>query len=221
MVAARPGPYNRLSASKPMVKTGEMPDPEPRKTMTFETATELGKWLEAHHARETELWVKIYKRGSGIPSVTWNDVVMETLCWGWIDGVKKSLGEDAYLQRITPRKPRSTWSKTNARHVERLIEEGRMQEAGLVHVRAAKADGRWDAAYGSSREMEVPADFLTALENEPQAKQFFETLGKSSRYVIAYGLATAKRPETRSRRLRKFLDMLARQEKPDFFKKRT
>lgn len=135
--------------------------------------------------------------------------------------MKKSLGDQAYLQRITPRKARSTWSKRNTEHVERLISEGRMQEPGLLHVRAAKADGRWENAYLPASKMEVPADFLAALESTPKAKTFFETLNKSNKYAISYGLVTAKRPETRERRFKKFIDMLIREEKPGFgFKKK-
>ncbi len=193
--------------------------PDASKIMTFKSPKDLSKWLQANHANESELWVKIFKKRSGIPSVTWNEVVIEALCWGWIDGVKKSLDDQAYLQRITPRKIRSNWSKRNTEHVERLIIEGRMEEPGLMHVRAAKADGRWENAYAVS-EMKVPADFLAALENRPKAKQFYETLTKSNRYAIAYGLKSAKKPETRQRRFNKFMDMLIREEKPGFgFKK--
>ena len=190
-----------------------MPEEGTPKMMTFKSPEELSKWLQANHATESELLIKMFKKGTGIPSVTWDDVVIESLCWGWIDGVKKSLDAQAYLQRITPRKTRSNWSKRNTEHVDRLITEGRMKESGLVHVRAAKADGRWENAYVVS-EMEVPADFLAALESNPKVKQFFETLTKSSRYVIAYGLTSAKKPETRQRRFAKFIDMLVREEKP-------
>ena len=190
-----------------------MPEPNPKRIMTFATPKDLGQWLKVHHATESELWVKIFKKKTGIPSVTWDDVVIEVLCWGWIDGVKKSLDEQAYLQRVTPRKAHSSWSKRNREHVERLIHQGRMTESGLVHVRAAKADGRWENAYRVS-EMRVPADFLAALESEPKAKHFFETLNTSNRYVIAYRLTSAKRPETRQRRFAQFIDTLARQEKP-------
>ena len=190
-----------------------MPEPVPAKIMTFTSPKELAQWLQVNHAIESELWVKVFKIKSGIPSVTWDDIVIETLRWGWIDGVKKSIDEQAYLQRVTPRKARSNWSKRNTEHVERLIKEGRMMEFGLVHVRAAKADGRWESAYRVS-EIKVPADFLAALDNKPQAKQFFETLTKSSHYVIAYGLTSAKKPETRQRRFAKFIGMLTREEKP-------
>lgn len=190
-----------------------MPEPDPLGIMTFATPKALGEWLKMNHAIESELWVKIFKKNTGIQSVTWNDVVIEILCWGWIDGVKKSIDDQAYLQRITPRTARSNWSKRNTEHVERLISEDRMNESGLVHVRAAKADGRWENAYVVSK-MEVPADFLAALEKKPRVKQFFETLDKSSRYVIAYGLTGAKKAETRQRRFTKYMTMLAHEEKP-------
>ena len=192
-----------------------MPKPDASKTMTFKSPKELSKWLQANHATESELLIKMFKKGSGIPSVSWNEVVIESLCWGWIDGVKKWLDDQAYLQRITARKARSNWSKRNTEHVDRLIIEGRMKEPGLVHVRAAKEDGRWKNAYTAS-EMNVPADFLAALESMPKAKQFYETLTKSNRYAIAYGLESAKKPETRQRRFKKLMDKLIRKDQPDF-----
>lgn len=182
--------------------------------LSFESSEALSQWLEANHANESELLVKIFKKDSGISSVSWNDVVIECLCWGWIDGVKKSLDAQSYVQRITPRKARSNWSKRNTEHVERLIEEGRMQEVGLVHVSAAKADGRWEAAYRVS-EITVPEDFLTALEDKLEAKAFYATLTKSNRYVIALGLTSAKKPETRQKRFTQYLGMLVREEKPN------
>jgi uncharacterized protein YdeI (YjbR/CyaY-like superfamily) len=201
-------------------KPTEMPEPNPKKILAFATPKHLNQWLKKNHAIETELWVKILKKETGQPSVTWNDVVLETLCWGWIDGVKKSLDESAYLQRITPRKAKGTWSKKNTEHVAKLIEEGRMQPAGLVHVEAAKADGRWESAYAPPSEMTIPADFITALNQKPKAKKFYNTLKKSSLYVIAYSLSTAKKPETRQRRFDKFIDLLLREETPNFgFKK--
>jgi len=191
----------------------QMPEPEPSRIMTFVTPENLGEWLKDNHATKSELWVKIFKINSGVQSVTWNEVVIESLCWGWIDGIKKSIDDQAYFQRITPRTSRSNWSKRNTLHVEHLISEGRMKESGHVHVRAAKADGRWENAYVVSK-MEVPEDFLVALENQASAKQFFETLNKSSRYVIAYGLTSAKKPETRRRRFIKYMTMLVHKEKP-------
>ena len=190
-----------------------MQDPDEKKIMAFKSPKDLSEWLQVNHAVERELWVKIFKKGSGVPSVNWDEVVIETLCWGWIDGIKKSLDELAYLQRITPRKIRSNWSKRNTEHVERLIAEGRMEEPGLVHVRAAKTDGRWESAYVVS-EMKVPADFLAALDDRPKVRRFYETLSKSSRYTIAHGLESAKKRETRQRRFQKFMEMLTRKEKP-------
>ncbi|MFY0663890.1 MAG: YdeI/OmpD-associated family protein [Natronospirillum sp.] len=190
-----------------------MPEADPVKIMAFAEPKDLGRWLMAHHATENELWVKIFKKSTGISSVTWDDVVIESLCWGWIDGVKKSLDEHTYIQRITPRKARSSWSKRNKEHAEALMSEGRMKNPGLVHVRSAQADGRWENANVAS-DVKVPSDFLVALEGKPKAEQFFKTLTKSSRYVIAHGLTSAKKPETRQRRFAKFMDMLVNEEKP-------
>lgn len=135
--------------------------------MVFASPKDLSIWLKANHATESELWVKIFKKRAGVPSVSWHEVVIETLCWGWIDGVKKSLDDQTYIQRITPRKARSSWSKKNAEHVERLTIGGRMEKPGLAHGRAAKADGPWESAYFPSSEMKVPADFLAALKSRP------------------------------------------------------
>ena len=193
-----------------------MPEPDLTKTMPFASSEDLRNWLKENHENESELWIKVFKKKSGVPSVSWNDIVTETLCWGWIDGVKKSLDDQAYLQRITPRKARSSWSKRNTEHVDRLIAEGRMEEPGLAQVKAAKVDGRWEDAYPPPSEAEVPADFVAALESKPKAKRFFQTLNKSSKYAITYSLTTAKKPETRQRRFDKFMDMLDREEKPGF-----
>lgn len=190
-----------------------MPELSQLKAKSFSSPESLADWLRLNHATKSELWVKIFKKGSAIPSVTWNELVIEALCWGWIDGVKKSLDDQAYLQRITPRTTRSNWSKRNTEHVERLIKENRMQAAGLVHVHAAKADGRWANAYVVS-EMHVPDDFIAALDNQPQAKQFYASLTKSSRYVIAHGLTSAKKPETRIKRFNKYMNMLLQAEVP-------
>ncbi|MFT2090132.1 YdeI/OmpD-associated family protein [Paraglaciecola sp. 2405UD69-4] len=190
-----------------------MPAPNPSKIKAFATPEALNNWLKQHHQSETELWVKIFKKHTKLQSVTWDDVVIEALCWGWIDGIKKSLDEQSYLQRITPRLPRSNWSKRNTEHVEHLIATERMMEPGMVHVRAAKADGRWEEAYVVSK-MEVPADFIAALDTQPNAKRFYATLNKSHRNTIAYSLTSAKKPETRHKRFTKFITMLTNKEKP-------
>lgn len=189
-----------------------MPEPRPQRISTFAMPQDLGNWLRTNHATSPELWVKIYKKDSGIPSVDWNDVVIEALCWGWIDGIKKSLDGEAYLQRITPRKPGGLWSKRNRDHVLRLVAEGRMEGPGLVEVRLAQADGRWDRAYVASQ-TPVPPDFLEAVEARPEAQVTFAELNKTQRLALARGLAV-KRPETRQRRFDEFLAALARGEKP-------
>ena len=188
-----------------------MPEAEQDKILAFETPSDLGKWLEANHSRESELWVKIFKKQSKVSSVTWDEVVVESLCWGWIDGVKKSIDDQSYMQRITPRKARSNWSKRNRGHVERLLDQGRMKEPGLIQVTAARIDGRWERAYSAS-EMMIPSDFIDSLDSHPKAKKFFSTLTKSSRYVIALGLTSAKKPETRQKRFDKYMDMLINEE---------
>lgn len=198
-----------------------MPEPDPARIKDFASSQKLNRWLAANHDSADELWVKVHKVNTGTPSVTWGEIVIETLCWGWIDGVKKSLGDEAYLQRITPRKTRSSWSKRNREHAERLIDEGRMEPPGMVQVEAAKKDGRWKNAYAPASEMKIPDDFLAAVKRKPKAQKCFEECNKTNRYAIAYGLTTCKRPETRQRRFDKFLGMLNRGEKPDFgFKKK-
>ncbi len=155
----------------------------------------------------------MFKKSSGQKTINWNEAVVEALCWGWIDGVRKPFDDQAFLQRFTPRRKGSSWSKRNREHVERLIAEGRLQEAGLEHVRAAQSDGRWEAAYDPASEMTVPDDFLAALVERPKAKAFFETLNRQNLYAITYRLQTAKKPETRHKRFEKLLAMLDNGEK--------
>ncbi len=185
----------------------------PTDYLAFATLDDLSAWLGAHHATSRELWVRIYKKQSGTPSVTWDDCVIAGLTWGWIDGQKQSLDDASFLQRLTPRRPGSNWSKKNCEHVERLIAEGLMQPAGLAHVEAAKADGRWDSAYAGSSDMVIPADFLAELEKNPTAKAFYDTLGRTSLFSIYHRLHTAKRQETRQKRMEAILQKLGRQEK--------
>lgn len=182
--------------------------------IAFPDQAALEKWLADNHDTKTELWVKLYKKASGIPSVTWEDCVVVALAWGWIDGVKNALDDTAWLQRLTPRKPRSNWSKKNVEHAERLIAAGKMQPAGMAQVEAARADGRWDAAYAASSEMEIPKDFLDALKKDKTAKATFDTLAKSYLFAIYYRLHSAKRPETRAKRKAEMLERLSRGEKP-------
>ncbi|MBK7538166.1 MAG: YdeI/OmpD-associated family protein [Myxococcales bacterium] len=178
----------------------------------FETPADLEAWLAAHHASEPELWVRIFKKHSKVPTVTWNDCVVAALVWGWIDGQKGSLDDVSFLQRLTPRRPQSSWSKRNREHAERLIAEGRMQPAGLALVEAARQSGRWDSAYSGSAEMVIPDDFLAALQRDPAASAFFETLDRRNLYVIYHRLQTAKRADTRGKRIAAIVARLARGE---------
>ena len=184
----------------------------------FETPECFYEWLRLNHNTETELWLKIYKKASGIQSIDWSEAVKMALCWGWIDGIKKSVDGDSYTQRFTPRRAKSIWSKRNTEHVEALIEQGLMQPAGLTHVEAAKADGRWQAAYSISDGLVMPEDFLAAVEASTDingnTKEFFDSLSKSGRNIIAYGLTSAKKAETRKKRFDKFLAMLEDNIKP-------
>jgi uncharacterized protein YdeI (YjbR/CyaY-like superfamily) len=190
-----------------------VPEPDKTRIQAFEDSAAFWAWLERNHASEPEIWMKIYKKGSGQKTISWNEAVVEALCWGWIDGIKKPLDDQAYLQRFTPRQKGSNWSKRNREHVERLMAAGRMLEPGLIHVRAAQADGRWEAAYAPASEMTMPEDFMAALERRPSAKAFFETLNRQNLYAIAYRLQTARKPETRQQRFDHFLTILEKGEK--------
>ncbi len=185
-----------------------MPSPTPETTASFSDSAALRDWFALNATTQTELWVHIYKTGTGIPSVTWEDCVLAALSYGWIDSVGKSLGSEAWVQRLTPRKRKSPWSKRNRAHVEWLIASGHMTDAGLAEVHAAQADGRWDAAYAGPAQMEIPADFIAALQDHPKAAEMFVTLNKQNLYAIYYRLHTAKTPETRARRMAKLIATL-------------
>ena len=179
------------------------------KTRSFETPDQLEKWLKLNHATEQELWVRIFKKDSGTPSVTWNDCVVAAIAWGWIDGHRKSLDEVSFLQRLTPRRAQSNWSTRNREHAERLIAERRMQPSGLAHVEAARQDGRWEQTYSGSADMVIPDDFLEELQKSPAAKRFYATLDRRNLYAIYYRLQTCKRVETRKKRIAAMLAQLA------------
>lgn len=169
-------------------------------------------WLERNHASEREVWLRIAKKGSRAVTVSRAEALEVALCYGWIDGQALSQDEDYWLQRFTPRTPRSKWSKINCEAAEALIRAGRMKPAGLAAVEAAKADGRWDAAYHPPSTIEVPQDLLDRLKENPEAAAFFSVLDGRNRYAILYRIHEAKKPETRARRIEKFVDMLARGE---------
>lgn len=187
----------------------------------FKSAKAFEAWLKRNHAVSEGLWLKIAKRGANEPSVTYPEAVEIALCWGWIDGQKKSLDDQHYLQRFTPRRARSVWSRINVNKVQALIEAGRMQPAGHAQIDAAKADGRWARAYDGARTSTVPEDLQAALEAEPAAKAFFATINASNRYAILWRIQTAARAETRARRIAQLVEMLARGETIHIFKPRT
>jgi uncharacterized protein YdeI (YjbR/CyaY-like superfamily) len=184
-----------------MKPTQELP------TKTFASADTWDKWLAKHHTTDG-VWIQMAKKSSGIPSVDWDEAVDVALCHGWIDGQRNSLDEKYFLQKYTPRRARSIWSKRNIEKIKRLTAEGRMRPAGLAEVERAKKDGRWDAAYGSSSEMVVPEDFLKALKKNKKAQAGFDALKAAGRFAIAFRLHTAKKPETRARRFEAMLAML-------------
>jgi uncharacterized protein YdeI (YjbR/CyaY-like superfamily) len=179
----------------------------------FRTRAAWQKWLERHHGVDTGVWMKFAKKGTGVTTVTYAEALEVALCFGWIDAQVKRLDETYYLQRFTPRRTRSKWSKINRESATRLIESGMMRPPGLAEVERAKADGRWDAAYDSPASAGVPEDFERALARSKKAREFFATLSSANRYAILYRIQDAKRPETRARRIKQLVEMLARGEK--------
>ena len=186
-----------------------MPDPIP-----FATSADWSDWLAAH-PDATEVWVLYHRKGSGVPSIDWEQAVVEALAHGWIDGIRTTVNETQWMQRYTPRKPRSIWSAKNVATAERLIAEGRMTLADLAAVKAGQASGQWAVAYsGGGEGAQVPQDFLNALALAPQAaRDTYATFDSRNRYAIYHRLTTAKRPETRAKRITDFVDLLARGER--------
>lgn len=176
--------------------------------LSFATPGELEAWLSEHAEDSDGIWLKFAKKGSGIRSVVYPEALETALCHGWIDGQVKRLDEDHYLQRFTPRRARSKWSKRNRKMAERLIAEGRMRPAGLAEVERAQRDGRWEEAYDSPSTATVPADFQVALDAEPAAAEFFSGLGSTKRYPFLYRIQDAKRPETRAKRIAEYVELL-------------
>ena len=189
-----------------------MPMPDDLPIQHFKDQKAWEEWLIAN-ADGKGIWLQIAKKDSGIASVNYAQALEVALCHGWIDGQKRGYDERFFLQRFTPRRPRSLWSKINIGHVERLIAAGRMQSGGLREVEAAKADGRWEAAYRSFSDMDVPAELAAALKKNKKAKAFFDQLDRTNRYSFCWRVHTAKKPETRIARAEKFVEMLAKGEK--------
>jgi uncharacterized protein YdeI (YjbR/CyaY-like superfamily) len=181
-------------------------------SLPFKTPCAFAAWLKKNHAQAPGLWLKIAKGGAA-PSITYAEALDEALCYGWIDGQKKPFDDAWWLQKFTPRGPRSIWSQVNRDKAQALIAAARMQPAGLAAIEAAKKNGRWEAAYASARTAELPADFVAELDRRPQAKAFYNTLNSANRYAIKFRLQNAKKPETRARRMQQYLELLEKSEK--------
>jgi uncharacterized protein YdeI (YjbR/CyaY-like superfamily) len=189
--------------------------PDPEKIKSFRTVAAFESWLRKNHERETELWLRIYKTGSGEPTITAAQALDVVLCWGWIDGIRKALDERSFLQRYTPRRPKSIWSQINREHVARLTAAGRMTPYGQRQVDAAKADGRWDAAYApirSATTSTIPDDLRTAIEASPRARKTFQTLGRQNLFALTFRTNNMKTPAGRARKIAALVAMLARGE---------
>jgi uncharacterized protein YdeI (YjbR/CyaY-like superfamily) len=179
----------------------------------FASKAKWANWLAKQHDRSTGVWLKLAKKDSGNSSVTYEEALHVALCYGWIDGQKKGFDNEYWLQKFTPRGRKSIWSKINTEKAERLIASGEMKPAGLKTIEAAKQDGRWDAAYAAQKNITVPEDFQAALDKNEKAKVFFATLNSVNRYAILFRIQTAKKAETRARRIQQFVEMLEKNEK--------
>jgi uncharacterized protein YdeI (YjbR/CyaY-like superfamily) len=181
--------------------------------LPFPDQKSFEKWLRKNHIETPAVWLKLYKKASGIPSITYDEAVEVALCYGWIDSQMKSLDAKSYIQKFTPRKSRSPWSAINKGHVARLIQEGRMQPAGLAVIEVAKENGQWDSAYASPTTIVPPPEFIKALKANKKAYEFFETLSKTQKFYFLYRIVTAKRPETKEKRMNEAIEKLDRGEK--------
>ena len=181
-------------------------------TLPFESKNEFAEWLAKNHDKSAGAWLKLAKKDAEILSVTYKEAVNVALCYGWIDGQAKSFDDKYWLVKFTPRRPKSIWSQINTKRVEQLIASGEMKPSGLKAVEAAKQDGRWDAAYASQKNISVPADFQSALSKNEKAKAFFESLTGSKRYAFLFRIETAKKAETRVKRILQFVEMLEKGE---------
>jgi len=194
-----------------MKRTAKTQDPSP--VRLFKSKTDWAGWLEKNHGKSTGLWLRIAKKEAGLRSVSYKEALDVALCNGWIDGQKRPENEKAWLQRFVPRSARSLWSKINREKALALIASGEMKAAGLEAIENAKKNGRWDAAYDSPSGATVPDDFQAALDANPRAKTFFETLDRANRYAVLWRIQNVKKAETRARKIREFIGMLERKEK--------
>jgi uncharacterized protein YdeI (YjbR/CyaY-like superfamily) len=185
---------------------------DPAKVHEFADAKAFYTWLGRHHGTETEVWIKIHKLASGLPSITPKEAIDVVLCWGWIDAIRKGLDDTSYLQRYTPRGKKSVWSKINVDNVARLVKEKRMTPHGLAHVDAAKADGRWDRAYGSGKDLKIPADLQAAIDASAKARKMLATLTEQNRFALAFRVHNLKTEAGRQKKIAAFVAMLERGE---------
>lgn len=183
---------------------------DPKKVREFEDHDAFYRWLSKNHDRTDELWIKIHKKGSGLRSINAKQAIDVVLCWGWIDAVRKGFDDKSFLQRYTPRRGKSVWSKINVENVARLIEEGRMTEHGLAHVEAAKADGRWHRAYASGADMRIPSDLMAAIDAEPEAKAMLAKLSAQNRFALAFRTHNMKTEAGRKKKIAVLVAMLKR-----------
>lgn len=193
-----------------MAKQLEKTEPE---ILTCKTADAFQKWLAKHHHTVDGILIRFFKKESGIQSITYKEAVDEALCYGWIDGRANKFDEESWIQKFTPRRPKSIWSKRNVDNIERLTALQKMKPAGLEEVAKAKADGRWAKAYDAPKDMQLPADFMEALSKNEKARAFFDTLNKTNRYAIGWRLQTAKKQETKEKRIKTIIEMLSNEQK--------
>jgi len=185
--------------------------PDPTRIKAFRNEAAFERWLSTRHDREPEIWLRIYKKDSGVPTVTTTQAIDVALCWGWIDGIRKSYDADSFLQRFTPRRPKSMWSQVNREHVARLVRAGRMTPHGMRHVEEAKKDGRWDAAYAPIRRASaqtIPEDLRAAIQASPKARKTFESLSKMNLFALAFRTNNMKTPAGRARKVAELVSML-------------
>lgn len=191
----------------PMITTSE------QEVLSFKASREFERWLSKNHSTHTGIQLRFFKKDTGVKTITYNEAVEVALCYGWIDGQANKYDDQSWIQKFTPRRLRSIWAERNKARIKKLLKEGRMKPSGLAEVEKAKADGRWDKAYAPPSKMKIPDDFLKALAKNKKAKTFFESLNKTNLYSIAWRLATAKKEETRQRRMKNIITMLAKGEK--------
>ena len=183
------------------------------KVISFKTANAFEKWLAKNHNKINGILLRFFKKDSGKETITYKEAVDESLCYGWIDGRADKFDDESWIQRFTPRRAKSIWSKRNTENIERLTLLGKIKPSGLAEVEKAKADGRWTKAYDSPKEMQIPGDFMKQLSKNKKAKAFFETLNKTNKYAIGWRLQTAKKPETKEKRIKAIVEMLSKKQK--------